>query len=413
MNEESFLTARQAAEELGVSAATLYAYVSRGLIHSESISEKSRSRRYRRADVQRLKDRKILRRNPAQAVEQALHWGEPILESAITLIAEGNLSYRGHDVRALVATRTVEDVAGFIWFGDFDADMQAIFDAAGKKGSPQCLAICRQLFGLTPFELLQAALPVAAAEDVAAYDLRVPAVAQTGARILQLQTLIATGRDRRQPTIAQTLQEGWTPDSPAAAPLLDAALILCADHELNVSTFTARCTASAGSTPYGAVIAGLAALQGNKHGGFIEQVEAFFDEISVPQMAHAVITRRLKRSERLPGFGHPLYPDGDPRGTILIDLLTQAYPDAPEIRLIQSAVSQVQQMIGEHPTLDFGLAALAKVLNLPIGAALALFAIGRTIGWIGHTIEQYQLDQIIRPRARYTGPSPIGHEFEA
>ena len=291
--------------------------------------------------------------------------------------------------------------------------MQAIFEAAGKKGSPQCLAICRQLFGLTPFELLQAALPIAAAEDVAAYDLRLPAIAQTGARILQLQTLIATGRARRQSTIAQTLQEGWVPDSPAAVPLLDAALILCADHELNVSTFTARCAASAGSTPYAAVIAGLAALQGNKHGGFIEQVEAFLDEINAPHMAHEVITRRLKRSERLPGFGHPLYPDGDPRGTILLDLVTLACPDTSAVELVQSVVTQVQQIIGERPTIDFGLAALAKVLNLPTGAALALFAIGRTIGWIGHTIEQYQLDQIIRPRARYTGPAPISHEPEA
>jgi citrate synthase len=70
-------------------------------------------------------------------------------------------------------------------------------------------------------------------------------------------------------------------------------------------------------------------------------------------------------------------------------------------------VTQGQQIIGEHPTLDFGLAALARALHLPTGATLALFAIGRTIGWIGHTLEQYQLNQIIRPRARYTGPAPL------
>lgn len=407
MSRKTFLSAQEAAAELGISPASLYAYVSRGLIHSEPVADKSRSRRYRHDDVQRLKDRKMLRRNPSQVVEQALHWGEPLLESGITLIADGGLSYRGHDVRTLVATQTVEDVAGLIWFGDFDVDIQAIFDAAGKKGSPQCLTIRRQLFGLTPFELLQAALPVAAAEDVAAYDLRMPAVAQTGARILQLQALIATGRERRSASIAHTLQEGWLPDSPAAASLLGAALILCADHELNVSTFTARCVASAGSTPYAAVIAGLAALQGSKHGGCIEQVEAFLAEIGTPQMAHTVVTRRLKRSERLPGFGHHLYPDGDPRCTTLLERLTETYPQAPELELIQSVMTQVQQIIGERPTLDFALAALARALNLPTGAALALFAIGRTIGWIGHTLEQYQLDQIIRPRAQYTGPAPI------
>ena len=407
MSERTYLSAQEAAEELGISPATLYAYVSRGLIHSEPTGEKSRSRRYRYDDVQRLKGRQELRRNPKQAVEKALHWGEPVMDSAITLIADGRLFYRGHDVLSLTASRTVEEVAGLIWLGDFEADIQAVFEAAGKKGSPQCLAICRQLFGLTPFELIQAALPVAAAEDVAAYDLRLPAVAQTAARILQLQTLIATGRERRSATIAQTLQEGWLPDRPDAARLLGTALMLCADHELNVSTFTARCAASAGSTPYAAVIAGLAALQGHKHGGFIEQVEALLDEVGVPQMAHAVITRRLKRSERVPGFGHPLYPDGDPRCTALLERLARTYPQAPELELIQSVVTQVQQIIGERPTVDFGLAALARVLNLPTGAALALFAIGRTIGWIGHAIEQYQLDQMIRPRARYTGPEPV------
>lgn len=407
MRERTYLTAQEAAAELGISPATLYAYVSRGLIHSEPTGEKSRSRRYRHDDVQRLKGRQELRRNPKQVVEKALHWGEPVMDSAITSIADGRLSYRGHNVLSLIASRTVEEVAGFIWLGDFDVDIHAVFEAAGKKGSPQCLALCRQLFGLTPFELLQAALPVAAAEDVAAYDLRLPAVAQTGARILQLQALIATGRERRSATLAQTLQEGWLPDRPEATPLLGTALILCADHELNVSTFTARCAASAGATPYAAVSAGLAALQGRKHGGCIEQVEAFLDEVGTPQMAHTVITHRLKRSERVPGFGHPLYPDGDPRCTALLERLTGTYPQVPALELVHSVATQVQQSIGERPTVDFGLAALARVLKLPTGAALALFAIGRTIGWIGHAIEQYQLDQIIRPRARYTGPEPL------
>src|SRR5262249_29294563 len=117
MAKDQYLTAQEATKELGVSAATLYAYVSRGLIRSEPVDGKKRVRRYHREDLQRLKERKELRRNPAKLAEQALHWGAPVLESAITLIANGRLYYRGHDVLSLAATRAVEEVAGLILLG--------------------------------------------------------------------------------------------------------------------------------------------------------------------------------------------------------------------------------------------------------------------------------------------------------
>jgi hypothetical protein len=196
------------------------------------------------------------------------------------------------------------------------------------------------------------------------------------------------------------------PHNPAAASLLRAALVLCADHELNVSAFTARCVASANATPYAVVIAGLAALQGAKHGGYTDQVEAFLSEVATPERASTVITHRLKRGERVPGFGHPLYPDGDPRAKALFTLTMKACPKDTAIALGKAVATQVQRTIGQQPTIDFALAILASALHLPPGSALALFALGRTIGWIGHAIEQYQLDQLIRPRARYVGPAP-------
>jgi citrate synthase len=232
-------------------------------------------------------------------------------------------------------------------------------------------------------------------------------VAQTGARILRLLALTAVGRTRSEGDIAHILQEGWIPHDPDAASLLRTALILCADHELNVSAFTARCTASANSPPYAVVMAGLAALQGAKHGGYTDQVEAFLREVGAPDQAQAVITHRLKRGERLPGFGHQLYPEGDPRGKALLELTLKAYPNATATMLSKAITTQVRRTINQHPTIDFALAILAHALHLPSGAALALFAMGRTIGWIGHAIEQYQLDQLIRPRAQYMGPAPL------
>lgn len=410
MSAPRYFTAQEACAALGISPSTLYAYVSRGLIRSEPVEGTIRSRRYLREDILRLKERKEVRRNPAKVAEQALHWGAPVLDSAITLIAGGRLYYRGHDAVLLATTQTVEKVATLIWLGDLAGEANALFGAVGSRASFRCLAMRRRVADLPPMEMFQAILAVAAAEDLAACELRPLAVAHTGARILELLTLVAAGRDERGTDLARTLQEGWVPDDPSAAPLLRTALILCADHELNVSTFTARCVASAGSPPYAVVMAGLAALQGVKHGGEVEQAEAFLREVGAPPYAHTAIAQRLKRGERLPGFGHPLYPEGDPRGKALLDLTIKAYPDSPVTALGEAIATQVSQVSGQHPTIDFALAVLAGALQQPPGTALALFALGRTIGWIGHAIEQYQLDQLIRPRARYVGPPPRAAE---
>ncbi len=410
MAGKQYLTAQEAAEALSVSAPTLYAYVSRGLIRSEPIEGSKRARRYFREDVERLGERKELRRNPATAAAKALHLGMPVLDSAMTLIADGHLYYRGYDAVRLATTHSVEQVAALLWLGHIDANTATLFGTAEQKLPSRCSAMQRRLSelltDLSPIERFQLILPMAATEDVAAYDLQSSAVAHTGARILRLLTLIAVGRNSSGHDLVRTLQEGWVPDNPAAASLLRAALILCADHELNVSAFTARCVASANATPYAVVIAGLAALQGAKHGGYTDQVEAFMTEVATPERTITVITQRLKRGERVPGFGHQLYPDGDPRATALLALTAKTCPKEAAITLGKAVATQIQRAIGQQPTIDFALAILANALHLPPGSALALFALGRTIGWIGQAIEQYQLDQLIRPRARYIGPAP-------
>ena len=99
-----YLTADEAADLLGVSKATLYAYVSRGLIRSEESGTQSRARRYLAEDVRKLRERKEYRRNPAQVAQDALHWGTPLLDSALTLITDDGLYYRGHDALTLART---------------------------------------------------------------------------------------------------------------------------------------------------------------------------------------------------------------------------------------------------------------------------------------------------------------------
>jgi citrate synthase len=251
-------------------------------------------------------------------------------------------------------------------------------------------------------------------DDIAAYDLRPEAVAQTGARILQLLATVAANGQYTTRGIAQTIQQGWVPHDERAIALLTAALILCADQEFNVTSFTARCVASAASTPYAVVGSGLSALQGVKHAGQTERIEVFLRETDTPTNVRSSMTSLLKRGESIPGFGEIVpgfgsvfYPSGDPRGKLLLELTAQAYPQAPAVLLAQRITEETYALLGEHPTIFFGLVTLAHALQLPPGGAIALFALGRTIGWIGHSIEQYQANQVIRPRARYIGPPPL------
>jgi citrate synthase len=415
MGENRYLTAREAAGELGISTATLYAYVSRGLIRSEATGGKRRDRRYRAEDVGRLRERKEQRRDPARVARGALDWGTPVLESAITLIADGRVYYRGRDAVDLSGNCSLEQVAELIWTGDMSQGSRemppALFrPSAGVPIAPDSPRVAgEEIRRRTWTDTFAMALHDAAAEDPAAYDLRAAAVARTGARILRLLAATSVGgAPDAGCTVARILQRRWVPRDTAAEGLIDQALVLCADHELNVSSFTARCVASAGASPYAVVVAGLAALGGVKHGGNTERVEAFLDEVEAAEDPEGVVAARLRRGESVPGFGHPLYPDGDPRSEALLAALAEAYPRSWARRQAADAAEAVGDLMDERPNVDFALVALARTLRLPPGAALALFALGRTAGWVGHAIEQYQADIILRPRALYVGEQPAG-----
>ena len=396
----AYLTAKEAAAELGIGLPTLYAYVSRGLIRSEARAG-HRSRLYRAEDVNALARRK----GPADSAERAgdriLHWGLPVLDSAITLISDTALHYRGRDVARLAAGSSLEAVATLIWqCGDRDP-----FAAVPPMAPPEVADLRASLADLRPIDRCQALLPVLAAGDREAFNRTPDGVARTGVRILRWMAALTVGTAPGSKAIHDVLARGWAVP-PAGVSLLRAALVLCADHELNVSTFTVRCVASAGATPYGGVQAGLAALAGPRHGGMTERAEALLDRLCGADDPERTVTDLLRFGEEPAGFGHPLYPRGDPRGRCLLAMMRQALPDDAVLDGALAAADAVAVQSGRPPTLDFALALLARLFALPAGAALALFAIGRTVGWIGHMLEQYEGDRLIRPRARYTGVHP-------
>lgn len=393
-----WLTAEEAAKRLGISRATLYAYVSRRFVRSAPDPENPRSRRYAGEDVERLRDRGEERKDPAKAAARALHWGGPVLESAITLISGDHLYYRGLPVADLAREQSVEEVASLIWTG-------AIHPGAFAS-TPLHVIAGRSSDGLPFINRAVSILPVVAARDPLAYDLRPHAVAQTGWRILNLLASVAAETSELADTVDETLQKRWAPRARGARDLIRAALILCADHELNVSAFVARCVASAGSNPYAAVTAGLSAIEGNRHGGMTSRVERMLDELERAGDMRAAMAARMRRGETIYGFGHRLYSNGDPRAVALIQILAEHLPKSKELHLALRVAQAGEELLGEKPTIDFALVTLSLALKLEPGAALTLFALGRTIGWIGHAIEQYGRDEIIRPRARYSGPPP-------
>ncbi len=438
MSGSHLIDAREAAARLGVQRMTLYSYVSRGVLRSLPSPHDHRQRLYDPREIDALASRKRQRRDPSGALAGALDFGDPVLPSGLSLIEPDSMYYRGKDALHLAASTAFEDVARLLWLADVP-DM-----ATHPDEDPFAAAQLRATMPASVFaadradEALAAALPFGARADDAAWDARPSGMARTGARILRFAAAVvgqwgaarrpsdgplegAAGTDRadeRDPGgdgIARQLQRAWAPDRPDAVNALNSALVLAADHGLNVSAFVARCVSSAHATPWAAVQAGLAALGGAKHGGHTVRVEALLAEIQRPEDARSVVAERLRRGEDVPGFGQPLYPNGDPRGRALLDLARAVVRGPDGMRSLASVdalVASVASLLGERPTIDLGLVALARALRLPKGTPLAIFAVGRTAGWIAHGIEQRERGGLIRPRARYDGPLPAPRDNE-
>jgi len=400
-SDDGLVTAREAADRLGIKLDTLYAYVSRGLLQSVTVPG-SRERRYRAEDVERFRSSRGERGGPARA--EALM---PVIGSSICLIEDGQLYYRGHDAVRLAETATLEDIADLLWGGEFvrDAPTPALHRKRGREDRHGGKGPVDARLPLGLIERCQVRLAMLAADDLAALDLSRAGVIRTGQAILSA-LIVAVGDDgsSSQP-VHRRLAALWRLDD-TGADLLRRCLVLLADHELNASTFVARCVASTAATPYAVVSAALSALSGRRHGGASARAEALLHEIAERGEPMAVMAARLARDEIIPGLGHPLYPEGDPRAQALLGAAAVGLASARQS--IESAGAAARTLIGQHPNIDFALATVTTALGLPVGAALSLFVVGRTVGWIAHAIEQYETGLLIRPRARYTGPRPAG-----
>lgn len=397
-----WIPATEALAQLQVRAQTLYANVSRGKIRAQPDPSDPRKSRYHAGDVQRLARGKAGRRQVAQVASGAIAWGEPVLPTALSTVLDGRLLYRGQDAVALAEHASLEDVAALLWGGEPPRLNPSTSGEARTPARSQ-----------DPLSRAMMALAERANTDLPSLHRSLPALRQEAAQVLQatLNALLTSSGDasakrgslRASNSLAARLARAWARQG--AEDLLRRALVLLADHELNASTFATRVAISTGASLSAGVLAGLATLSGPLHG---KAAASALSLVSSAQQlgAESAVRQALTQGERLLAFGHPLYPDGDPRAAALLAAL-QAQARLPP--LFAELARWGEELAGERPNVDFALAALCTVLKLPGHAATTLFAAARCVGWLAHALEQAQAATgPIRPRARYEGGAGLG-----
>ncbi|WP_332860221.1 citrate synthase family protein [Janthinobacterium svalbardensis] len=384
------LSAAEAARLLNISLPTLYSYVSRGLLVSIS-NGVSRRKRYPREDVLRLAARKNDAKRGGQTAVAAMHWGLPVLETRISHILDGRLLYRGCDATALARYATLEMAAGLLWDDGendyFQQDAPALPPglASAPDGPPLAHAMLA-LAMLAPADMAHS-LP----SGPALMRILAAALLQTAPSALPLHLQLA---------------RAWQADADQTE-LLRATLVLLADHELNASTFAVRCVASTGASLPAALMAGLAALSGDKHGGGSAAARRMLTQaLAAPDAKDArtgIGKYYASVAPEFAGFGHPLYPDGDPRAAYLLEILSRMAHKKPELAAILAVCAAAGELLDARPNADLALAAMELAFDWPEGAGMVVFALARSAGWIAHAAEQAASAALIRPRARYIG----------
>jgi citrate synthase len=402
----TLLTTEEVAHRLGVKPSTVYSYVSRGLLTSRRNADGKHSL-FAKPDIDAFV---AGRKRPST----------PGIQTGITLIKDGNLYYRGRDACVLARTSSFEAVTNLLWTGDLEhVDLMPDFDLE---------ALARKVIAPLPTatritDRLRVIVAAVAAADPLRFDTGPAAVLTTGRTMLAttVAALPVAGVTKsarhhepkpvrhhevaRPRSLARMLWHRLTLRDPADVDhdLLNAAMILLADHDIAASTLAARVAASTRAHPYAVVSAGLAALDGPYHGAASGLAYTLLVEAMAGKDPVAPIAERLRAGGAVPGFGHPLYPGGDPRATTLLELLG----DTPVRETATRLAWAMQDRSGVRPNVDLAIAALALQHDMPADAGEAIFAVARTAGWLAHAIEEYgDRPSRFRPQGNYAGRQP-------
>jgi len=383
------VTADQAADLLGVRLQTIYAYVSRGLL---TRSQRTNGTGHR-VSVFTLDE---VLRLAAERTRVRTGSLEVLVETDVTLLdPKGALSFRGHDAVAL-AGRPFEEVAELVWAGQGDVDGWSL-----RPGEAEL--VCRAAGSLGPAatdaDRVRAAVLGLATVDQDRYDLGPEHVTAVGRRAVA-GGVTALGGAADGGCLAERLWPALGGSTPTAEGLaaLNAALVLLVDHELAASTMAARIAAGTGADPWLVLLAGLGALGGLRHGRSSVAAAQLIDQV---RRVGAAALDAYAPDGPLPGFGHKVYVDADPRAEVLLDHVARLDPQGwPTLEALLLAASD---RFGVSPNVDLALAALVGVCGFREGSGETIFALSRMVGWLAHAIEEYPQGLRFRPRAVYTG----------
>jgi len=403
------LTSAQVAARLRVKPATLYAYVSRGLLASER-SENGGST-FDPLDVEALA---ASRGRGSKSIGGSAGRPLMVMDSDVTLMQGDQLYFRGTPAVDLARRLQFEDGVKFLW--STPSLHEDIDDRFFSR--PDVLKAIRKVtsaFGnATPFmDRLKLAVLIAGSRDPVHDALGQAAVRDAGRQILatMVDSLpdLRTGPQRSAP-IATRLWSKISPREPSYANLrlLNATMILCMDHDLAISTMSARVAASARADPYSAVIAALSTLDGAMHGAAsIAAVQMLNETLATGRPEHA-ISAQIARFQIIPGFGHIVYENADPRAEFLLNAMREL-PDYREALDAANRLTAVVHSRSPRPAnLDLALAVLVTGAKMRADAGELIFAVSRTAGWISHILDEYtQPAMRLRPESRYTGTKPV------
>jgi citrate synthase len=405
-HRQELLDTKQACALLGIKPATLYTYVSRGwLLPMRQAASKVSL--YRREELEALQLRSSARAGHAAVAAQAMHFGQPVLTSSITEITAAGPRYRGHLATELAKDHAFETVAELLWSG-----VLAKADAAWVP-EPMPVDLQQAIDGLavggeSKIRVLRMFTLAATALDTASIDEQPEGASGRYARQLlwaftgccgmlgpQRRFIAPAGEVSLARHLLLALGGPTTPEAESA---VNTALILGADHELSSPTFAARIAASVGARLQACVVAALATQRGAALAGGGDAVEDLMRGLASDADVQRRIAQAKRNRELLPGFVQPLYPHGDPRGALLVDMArSTGLEGEPAFRFIEA----VHQELGLRPNIEIGLVALSMALGLPPRSASALWGIGRTAGWIAHVLEQRRTGTALRPRGLF------------
>jgi citrate synthase len=393
-SKTSSLSAHEAAERLGVKLETVYAYVSRGLLNR--LPGDAKESQFDAAEVEQLRARG--RRGGAAKPEPLL------VTSALTEVRVDAVYYRGKSAPQLAAALPFERVAEWLW-------EVPDTEAAAFVATKAAVALARTVQGAMPedalpLERLRVIAAVLGSADALRYETSAAAVVTTArALIAGMIESLPKRAERTTGSLAQRLFAQLSLARPLAARVraLDLALGLCADHGLSPSTLAVRVAAAQRADLYSLVQTGLGALGGALHGAASLSAEELIAEIEAGGEPSHVIGARLRRGERIPGFGHVLHTASDPRATALLAEVHTAFPRSRAA----SAAEQVQQVMHARglpaPNIDWALAVLVRAAGMQRGASEAIMAIARVAGWVAHALEEFRAPTAFPRSALYVG----------